>query len=375
MNKIFYIDLVMTKNCNFRCTYCYERGKYTNESVSYETIDQFIKFVDDFRKSSLYINNYESININIFGGEPTLELEKIDYILNHYKEDDSVFFLIFTNGSNDKILNVLQKYDKKIKHENKIHTQISYDGWKVHERNRKYKNGSSSTKQVRDLISKFMNTDFSFSLKSTLRVEDFDLLYETYLEFKELNREYKNNNAKLSYFPTFDYSQEHKTDLNFLRNKKILEENLELIAKDCIKEQENVNLFKLFTSIYDNKSCDAGMQAICVDVDGKIYKCHGVIYNDIKDPHFINNIRNEDAVAKVEFSIKEHTAKNKELDKKCNCYAVFCINCNAMKYSYSEKEDYYDKWYDKLCQPIFCEYMKSVSKYSIAVHNTIKKEH
>lgn len=375
MNE-FYIDLIITKNCNFRCSYCYERGKHSNENVSFETIDYFIKFIDDFRKTETFKNNYNGIKICLFGGEPTLELKKIKYILDKYKDDDRITFLIFTNGSNPGTLNLIQQYDKKINNINKIHVQISYDGEKIQELNRKYKSGKSSTETVKKLIDDFMLTDLSFSLKSTIRTENFGLLYETYLEFIELNKKYKKE--ILSYCPTIDYSLEYNNniigDLNFLNNKKILESNLLLIVKDCKENPENKNIFSLFSG-YDVKSCSAGMHSICVNYDGNIYKCHGVIFSDDIDLHYINNIRNEDAVSIFESSRIEHIENAKQKDKDCNsCYAVLCMNCNSMKFSYSKKKEYYDRWYDRLCQPILCEYMKSISKYSIVVNDMLKKE-
>ena len=43
--------------------------------------------------------------------------------------------------------------------------------------------------------------------------------------------------------------------------------------------------------INGNRLCSAGKDSICVDLDGKIYKCHGCIFSDDKDSHYINNIR------------------------------------------------------------------------------------
>lgn len=213
-----------------------------------------------------------------------------------------------------------------------------------------------------------MDTDFAFSLKATIKPENFDLLYSTYLDFKDLNSKYKKR--KLTYVPTIDYSS--NDDMDFIKNKKHLEENLLLIVKDIAKNKDNI--FSWLMDINGNRLCSAGKDSICVDLDGKIYKCHGCIFSDDKDSHYINNIIDDTCIDSIIKSKEAHISYEKSTKLECNnCFSVYCLNCNASNYAFSKNENYFEKWYDKTCRHILCEYYKIISKYSVALHNVIKK--
>ena len=61
-----------TRNCNFRCTYCYMNHK--NERISKDAQDGIINYI---RKN---IHRYMSVHISWFGGEPLMEMGAIEYI-------------------------------------------------------------------------------------------------------------------------------------------------------------------------------------------------------------------------------------------------------------------------------------------------------
>lgn len=63
------LTIYPTEQCNFRCTYCYE--KFENKVMNEETEDYLIDFV---RKN---IHKYTGIEVTWFGGEPLLEYERI----------------------------------------------------------------------------------------------------------------------------------------------------------------------------------------------------------------------------------------------------------------------------------------------------------
>lgn len=84
-NKIRYLSLIMSEECNFRCKYCihfanskhrFNPEKFMKEEVAKKAIDQYIKTV-------LY-NNLNEAYINFGGGEPLLNsrtiLRLLDYI-------------------------------------------------------------------------------------------------------------------------------------------------------------------------------------------------------------------------------------------------------------------------------------------------------
>ena len=89
--------LYLTKNCNLKCDYCFEKGHHRNESISYSGIDSF---VDDVLKREP--NGVSTLCL--FGGEPFLEFKKILYVVDKCVEiqentGKQFAFSVITNGT------------------------------------------------------------------------------------------------------------------------------------------------------------------------------------------------------------------------------------------------------------------------------------
>ena len=61
----------VTKQCNFRCVYCYE--VHDSESMQSETYDKLYKNIEQL----LETGGYKRVTVSYFGGEPLLEYEQI----------------------------------------------------------------------------------------------------------------------------------------------------------------------------------------------------------------------------------------------------------------------------------------------------------
>jgi uncharacterized protein len=105
--KQYNITLIITENCNLKCSYCYVN--HENKScMDKKTINDTFIFIE-----KMLIEEQDSqINIDIFGGEPLLEWNIVKDILIKIKEinelyDHKIHSMIFTNGTllNDEILN------------------------------------------------------------------------------------------------------------------------------------------------------------------------------------------------------------------------------------------------------------------------------
>ena len=80
-----------------------------------KTVDQTIK--------KIYSKFDHILGIQLFGGEPLLNLDMMEYICSKFSErDPEVEFGIVTNGTliNEQFIQIAKKYN--------IHTTISYDG-------------------------------------------------------------------------------------------------------------------------------------------------------------------------------------------------------------------------------------------------------
>ena len=95
MKKRRTVMLTLTHSCNLSCSYCYECNK-SQVSMCYETAINILTV--ELNKK----DDYEEIEIDLFGGEPFLEFELIRKIVNYVNArqwcHDYIFFAV-TNGT------------------------------------------------------------------------------------------------------------------------------------------------------------------------------------------------------------------------------------------------------------------------------------
>lgn len=130
------IELVLTRNCNLNCKYCFEGNKF-NENMTSDMIPQINLFIQQYIKNTFVVNK-ESINIDFNGGEALLNK---DFIINFIKESVSFnySYSITTNGVllDDNFLEFIST--------NNIILQISIDGKKdTNDLNRLFYDGKGS---------------------------------------------------------------------------------------------------------------------------------------------------------------------------------------------------------------------------------------
>lgn len=288
-----YFELLfqLTSECNFRCTYCYET-KY-KQSVSYEDgftlIDKMFDFEDNLEYwggEEFFVNKEgikkDNIEFNFFGGECTLEIDKMEAFCQHFidKCDENLdkyqtrkdnFSIIIQ--SNAYLFQTKKVKDFLIKWKDRLKVFATIDGCqKVHDSCRKLKEGNLPTwKVVKNNLIWFKNTfNYLPATKGTLVSETLPYLYETYKAYKEIG--YTNINIT----PAIGYKF---TD----EDVKIYKEQLMLIAQDMLKYPEGDYLYQSFINpvefekerrTYVCGSCRSNGTGVCLASDGKLYSCY-----------------------------------------------------------------------------------------------------
>ena len=133
--------ILLTWACNFSCVYCFEGAGKETRTLNQYTSDKFIKFMIKLAESK----NAKSMYINLFGGEPLVNINQGFYILNNLKkycDENGIVFScgVITNGSlfTKEIMDKLLQYNCTM-------VQITLDGTKsIHDARRPYKNGRGS---------------------------------------------------------------------------------------------------------------------------------------------------------------------------------------------------------------------------------------
>jgi sulfatase maturation enzyme AslB (radical SAM superfamily) len=121
--------VVLSEKCNLNCSYC------GVDKWSKLSIDPYL-YLEEFHKMRARFPD-ETIKIDFFGGEPLLQMDLIQTILDGVKHDDNLKLFMPTNG--------LLLDEKKVQFliDNNIEVSLSFDGlWQ--DRNRLQLNGKKT---------------------------------------------------------------------------------------------------------------------------------------------------------------------------------------------------------------------------------------
>jgi radical SAM protein with 4Fe4S-binding SPASM domain len=356
--KTLFIDLAMTGQCNMRCSYCSESGKQYGDKLDEKMIPALLNFLDNLLLSDFYKKNYGGLRLGFWGGEPTLKYKQIMEIVEHFRYNDNVTFMMFTNGFQmpDELAQfIIDLKEIDLKENTKFYVQISYDGNPIHDLKRVKVGGGSTSTEVLATINWARENQVPYSLKSTITIDTLRYLYDAFVDVSSLT----SGISSVDYFPTLDYFNAEIVTEDFEAHLEAMKLNLKKIASHILKLKKQgkpAPSFKWFESSV--ASCSAGMDLFVVDVDGRIYACHGTLYTPTKQDHFIQTIYDEDLKGLLEANVRHSKIFGNSPEECKNCEALFCVRCNAVRYSVSNKETYEEKWTDYANRPDLCRVYK-----------------
>ncbi|MCL1998925.1 MAG: radical SAM protein [Turicibacter sp.] len=156
------VILIVTRQCNFRCTYCYE--KHENKKMDreiYENLKNAIAAEIDYK-------GYKSVTLSFFGGEPMLEYDEIVNFMEELQKigkEKNVHIdgSMTTNGYDLTI----DKFTKLV-NLNVYDFQITIDGFReTHDKNRFLVGGGGTWQRIIDNLKAAKASDLNFRI--TLR--------------------------------------------------------------------------------------------------------------------------------------------------------------------------------------------------------------
>lgn len=248
------VTLALTKNCNLNCIYCYERHK-NEDSMSFEVAKRIIK------RELTNEDEYDTVCIDFFGGEPFLEFELIKEICSFVESQSwpkNYFFTTTTNGT--LVHGLVQEW--LIKNKNKFDCGLSLDGTQeMHNMNRPY----SYEKIDLDFFSK----DLKSKVKMTISPNTLPFLSKGVIHLNELGFDVACNLAYEMNWENYDMITTLEKELN------------KLIDYYLNKPQMHVcSMLNLPISHIDGKVsdkvknwCGSGVQMYTYDTQGKCYPC------------------------------------------------------------------------------------------------------
>jgi uncharacterized protein len=180
--KVRTVTVVLTEDCNLRCSYCYILGKNAKNKITKETA----KDVVDFLASEMTINDdFPGLILEFIGGEPLLEVDIMDYIVSNFKIKafekghpwaNNYMINLTTNGllySGKKFQDFLKK------NTGRVSVTITIDGNKsLHDSCRVFPDGSGSYDKVVKNIGMWTSQYIHPSTKVTFAPENIPYISE-----------------------------------------------------------------------------------------------------------------------------------------------------------------------------------------------------
>ncbi|WP_273326184.1 PapB family radical SAM/SPASM ranthipeptide maturase [Vallitalea guaymasensis] len=286
--------LMVSQECNLRCSYCYGgdgeynlRGKMKYE-VAKKAVDYFVSH-----------SKKDKLNICFFGGEPLLNFDLIKKIVAYTKELENELnreftFSMTTNGT------VINKEIERFIIEHDFSVTISIDGDSTaHNSNRFYGNKKGCYDDVIKNTAGLREMD-KLSARATLTSNNTNV-------FNILDHLIDLGFNKVTWSPAMNMMT--KKDMGELidSQKKVISKVGELINAGNVEEAKKYSqIIKLFKKIHKDgirlKACGTGTNMIAVGIEGDIYPCHrfvgispikiGNIFNDTpcSNPQFYKSI-------------------------------------------------------------------------------------
>ena len=277
-------------------------------------------------------------------------------------------FHLYTNGFN---LHNLTKILENVRLD-KLAVQVSYDGRLINDKYRVTKNNKSTSNQVLNSIYELAQMGAKLSLKSTLPIENMEVMSETWDEFLYIqNMIWKvNKDIHVSYAPTIDYVTKVADEDKAEAVKKFRAEFVKIAKKEMkFYSEHNRYLCSWFGGDSNRMHCAAGLNMAAIDQRGNLYACHGAIYSSKKEELINTTIYDDDFLEKLAMNSLKYEQPLSKIAKECqDCVATTCMICPVVSHEKSEKVDFMDKWTDNWVNNL-CGFFKTFGEIDRAVQD------
>lgn len=376
--RILNFEVMLTLACDMRCKYCFGKNGLSspnskNGEISEDVWQEVLSELDNI-DSKPYFKGFDGVNVQLFGGEPSLAVDKIQELLKRYKSNARVIVKMVTNGQHlDELAPILLEYssfNSLFLQEPKFYIQISYDGNPVHDIKRVSLDGSKTSEKVKAHIEFMQKNNLPYTMKSAITYDTFKYMHEAYLDFLDVSK------GVIHYFPTIDQSESaNMAALSFSEDYKKeliyeLEKSLAKIAADEIRFARRISpkpYFPRFAWFEGNKSiCSMGSGYFTVGIDGRIYPCHNTAYGSGVSE--ITNIFAEDKDEKIADAF-DFFSKLKYNSHKClECDASYCLKCPSEAYIHSQKNSDFSRYTDYGFNEFRCKAYRIASNMRQAIN-------
>ncbi|MBR1578927.1 MAG: radical SAM protein [Selenomonadaceae bacterium] len=282
------VMLVITPsyNCNFRCTYCYQRYRlrrgqeWLERIMSLEQIDAVFDQMREYREQGRQL-----LSCTIHGGEPFLarNIKTIRRICEHCRELD-LPISVFTNGYE------LDAYFDLIKEFNIDSLLITLDGVGAkHDRRRPVAGGGSSYERIVKNVTAALERGINIRLRTNVDRQNIDELGELLNDFKargfidhpNCDYYFKSVMPDTAAEPALELNDidvfEKLRELGYSEREAINHESAYSVCGQDILHDLSPDRYLMLRA----KNCGAAGNMAAVDASGKVFACWAVRSFDV----------------------------------------------------------------------------------------------
>lgn len=252
------ITIVPTLDCNFRCTYCYEKGQRSPYRIQDDVKTKIYEYVEK------KINEIKNLNITWYGGEPLLEKTTIEELSDRFislcKEKNVIYNAgIVTNGYliDESTLELFKRAQI-------THCQITIDGTKeYHDKRRILNDGSGSFDVIMKNLVKYGRNINGLTIRVNIDRDNLDAVDEIKNYFDKVGIK------RIRVLP----APVRNTWNCFSEEKCLSMEEYFEFEKSSIEKGDFDVLTKSFPSLRANHCVADSQSGLVLDPEGNIYKC------------------------------------------------------------------------------------------------------
>lgn len=340
-NSVLNVTIVVTKACNFACSYCYMHGK-TPERMTKETAKKAVDLLLS-DKINRYIDPDKTpcVILDFIGGEPLLEIDLIDYFVDYFVYEahrlnhrwaNEYSVSMSSNGSlyrTPKVQETIQKY------QGRFNIAITIDGTKeLHNTCRIYPDGKGTYDDVEASVKQYLQQGGHKSTKMTIAPENLDYLCEASLHLFNMGFKWLYCNVQFEDVWNAELATRLYYQLKKLTNVMIDNELYKNHYNSMFDETIGVPL----PETDDSNWCGGDGKMLAVGTDGRLYPC--LRYMDYcfstkgRKPLCIGDVDNgiNDNDPQIA-ELKSITRRSQSTDECWSCpVAKGCNWCSALNY-------------------------------------------
>lgn len=330
------LTLIVTRQCNLRCIYCYE--KHENLPMVESIYERILKFIENSLKNKRYSN----VSISLFGGEPFVEYEKVVNFLSNVKKICTEYNAGYSSNATTNGALIYPERFEVLSELNCNYYQITIDGFaETHDKYRVSSDKKGSWNKIINNLKYMSSTDHNF--KVTIRTNFNDEVFKEAEEFYKYIKDNFDDRFSVYYEGIKRLGGSNDDNIEILDANDVSKSSLD-IARVLKRLGIKNDVVDTMTRPYSRVCYASKYQNYLIDYDGSILKCTLALDDELNKIGFIDE---NGYMCLDEIKNSNWVAQKIDLDDQCKkckvlpiCFGGRCVNgrVHGQKYECNSKQ-------------------------------------